>query len=89
MSPADALLLGFAETCARQRTDLGRFLMLCEGIWRGKSLKPGWTCKGDGKHEHGRVHVCGTAEAITPPLTQPGGCAFTCAAESLETTDKK
>ena len=39
MSPADALLRGFAGTCARRRADLGRFLMPREGIWQGKLLK--------------------------------------------------
>ena len=52
--------------------------------------KPGWKCaawgKGDGKEKHGRVHACGTADAITPPLTQPSGCAFTCADSDGEGT---
>jgi polygalacturonase len=56
--------------------------------------KPGWTCaawdKGtNGKEEHGRVHACGAsaAEAITPALAQPGGCAFSCAKTSIKTDD--
>ena len=38
MSPADAILRGFAETCARPRADLGRRLMPREGICQGKPL---------------------------------------------------
>ena len=53
--------------------------------------KPGWECaswgKGDGKKEKGRVHTCGKAEAISPPLTQPSGCVFSCANEVAKTDD--
>lgn len=55
--------------------------------------KPGWTCaawgKGNGREEHGRVHACGAsaAEAIAPALAQPGGCAFSCAKNSIKTDD--
>ena len=47
MSPADALLRGFAETCARQRAKFGRFLMPCKGIWQGKLLENTGTPKSD------------------------------------------